>query len=156
MAKKTQKTAQNTAIVGGIIGAVAAATAGAYFLYGTKQGKHARKEIKGWTVRAKGEILEKIEGLKDVNEEAYHQVVDSVLKRYQSLKHIDSRELVQISREIKDHWKNIQKEIEQGKKKVAKVKASIGNIAKNVKKEVVSGKPKAKAKVKVVRSKKDE
>lgn len=109
------------ALVGSIIGVAAAATAGAYFLYGTKKGKHARQQIKGWSLKAKGEILEKMEALKDVNEEAYHKVVDAVLKRYESLKHIDSREVVKISKELKDHWKNIHREIQTGMKKASNV-----------------------------------
>lgn len=124
MAKKSASHAG--AIVGGIIGVAAAATAGAYFLYGTKNGKQARKQIKGWTLKAKGEILEKIENLKDVNEDAYHNVVDAVLKRYESLKNVDSKEIVQISKELKDHWKNIQKELQHGVKKVNQIKSSIG------------------------------
>ncbi|MEN9649706.1 MAG: hypothetical protein RL094_673 [Candidatus Parcubacteria bacterium] len=149
--KQPQKSSNAGAIVGGIIGVAAAATAGAYFLYGTKKGKHARQQIKGWSVKAKGEILEKIEVLKDVNEEAYHKVVDAVLKRYESLKHIDSREVVQISKELKEHWKNIQKELHHGVRKMSQVKNSLVSKAKKVTKTT-----KAKPKTKSATVKKDE
>jgi hypothetical protein len=62
-----QKKENGVAVAMGL-GALAALSAGAYFLYGTKEGAKKRVKIKGWMLKAKGEVLEKMEALKDVNE----------------------------------------------------------------------------------------
>ena len=97
-----------------------AAAAGAYFLYGTKEGKKQTKKIKGWALRAKGEVLEKLENIKEVNQEKYDQIVDAVSSRYQKLKNVDQSELAGMVKELKSHWKKIQNELSAGKKTIKK------------------------------------
>lgn len=127
--KKTNDTGSGAAVAAGILGVAAAAAAGAYFLYGTKDGKKVKKQIRGWALKAKGEVLEKVEKLKDVNEGAYHQVIDGVMSRYEKIKGVDTAELAAIAGELKGHWTSIRKELEAGVKKVAKAK----NIATKAK-----------------------
>lgn len=98
------------------LGALAALSAGAYFLYGTKEGAKKRVKIKGWMLKAKGEVLEKMEVLKDVNEEAYNKVVSTVMSKYQGLKDIDQGEVVSLVEDLKKHWKNIKKHIDEATK----------------------------------------
>ena len=123
MTKKNHNNAHDgsTALVVGIVGVAAAAAAGAYFLYGTKDGKKKMKQIRGWALKAKGEVLQKVEQLKEVNEDLYHQVIDSVLKRYETLKSVSPAELAAVAKELKGHWKNIKKELHSSVKKVSKV-----------------------------------
>ncbi|MDP2650783.1 MAG: hypothetical protein Q8P04_01675 [bacterium] len=92
------------------LGVVAATTAGAYFLYG-KDAKKRRKQVKSWTLKARGEILEKIEKLSEVNQESYNRVVDDAAKRYSRLKSVNKKELTELVRELKSHWQNINKEL---------------------------------------------
>jgi len=106
-----------------LAGAVAAA--GAYFLYGSKHAKKNRAVVKGWAVKAKGEVLQKMETLKEMDEEAYNNVVDAVVSRYKA---VDPKEMKALISELKGHWKSIQKEIGAGKKSVAKT------VTKTVKK----------------------
>ena len=116
------KTSTSTKIgVGIVLTAAAATAAGAYFLYG-KDGAKNRKAIKGWVLRAKGEVLEKLETLKEVNEEAYNNIIDAVAKRYQAMKNVDTVELAKMVDELKGHWRNINKQItpKQPKRKPAK------------------------------------
>ncbi|MES3005999.1 MAG: hypothetical protein V4664_03580 [Patescibacteria group bacterium] len=117
-------------VVTGIIGIAAAAAAGAYFLYGTKDGKKMQKKVRGWSLKAKGEVLEKLENLKEVNEDAYHKTVDAVLKRYETVKSVDAAELASIAKELKGHWANIRKELEVKTKPVAKKKTNAKKSAK--------------------------
>ena len=56
----TQKKGADVGIVVGVAAGVAAIAAAGYFLFGPN-GKNNRKVIKGWTVKMKGEVLEKIE-----------------------------------------------------------------------------------------------
>jgi uncharacterized protein (UPF0332 family) len=88
-----------------------AAAAGAYMLYGSKDATKNRKAVKGWMLKAKGEILEKLEQTKDINEEKYHKIVDSATKKYGPLAKVGKEELEQLIKETKGHWKNIKKHI---------------------------------------------
>lgn len=90
------------------LGAVAAA-AGAYFLYGAKGAAKNRKKVKGWALKVKGEALEEIEKLGDLNEGAYHAAIDKVSGQYQSLPHVDKKELEVLTKELKSHWKHLKK-----------------------------------------------
>ena len=105
-----KKQSDGVAIGGAIIGAVAAA-AGAYFLYGTKEGAKQRKKVKGWALKAKGEVLEKIEKVKDIDESKYKKVVDDVVTKYTKLKADHEDEIKSIGSEIHGYWKHIKKHL---------------------------------------------
>lgn len=102
------------------IGAAVVAAAGAAFLYGTDAGKKSRKKIKGWTLKAKGEILEKLESAKDVSEETYEKVVANVIDKYKKVKSIEEGEIVEFAKELKGHWNSIKKELAGSRKGSAK------------------------------------
>lgn len=118
MSNKQQKNTGAGAI--GFTVAAATAAAGALFLYGTKAGKQQRKKINGWMLKAKGEVLEKLESLKEVNEEAYHKVVATVSDKYSKVKNIDPEELAKLVAEVKGHWNNIKKQLSSPKKATKK------------------------------------
>lgn len=103
----------------GALAALAAAAAGTYFLYG-KHGAKNRKKIKGWMLQAKGEILDRMEKMKDVSEDSYRQVVDNVKKKYQAVKNVDPAELEQMVKELKGHWTSIKKQISSAPAKKSK------------------------------------
>ncbi len=110
------------------IGALAALSAGAYFLYGTKEGAKKRVKIKGWMLKAKGEVLEKMEALKEVNEETYNKVLSTVMKKYEGLKNIDQAEVALMMTDLKKHWSSIKKHIDVATK--AKKPAARKSVAK--------------------------
>lgn len=89
-------------------GLVALSAAG-YFLFGPK-GKKNRKVVKGWTLKAKGELLEKIETMKEVTSEGYAQAVQQVMKKYAHVKTIAPGELQAFAEELQKHWKAIANE----------------------------------------------
>lgn len=101
----------NTVAVGAGLAAVAAAVAGTYFLYGSKNAPKRRKHVKAWSLKARGEILERLEKLSKVDEAIYHRVIKEVASRYKTLKRLDSKDVVEFVGELKDHWKDIAKEI---------------------------------------------
>lgn len=105
----------------GIAAVAAAAAAGAYFLYG-KDGAKNRKKIKSWSLKAKAEVLEKLERAKELNEDAYNQIVDAVSKKYAAVKAIDPTELDLLVKELKGHWRRIARDMKQGEKKVSQKK----------------------------------
>lgn len=132
-----KKTTQNTAKIIGIGAGIAAAAAGAYFLFG-KNAKvvKARKQVKSWSLKMKGEILEKLENIQDISEEKYHQVIDEVAKGYKAIKTVDTAELLESVTELKRHWKDIKKDLSpKAAKKVAKKPAAKKVPAKKVAKK---------------------
>jgi len=103
---------------------VVAAAAGAWFLYGTKQGKKERTKIKGWVLKMKGEILEKLEKLSEINDEAYNNAVDAVARGYEAVENVDKEELKKIVDELKGGWKWIANKLQGDNKKKATKKKS--------------------------------
>lgn len=91
------------------LGMVAAAAAGAYYLY--KKNPKVQTQVRGWMLKMKGEVLAKLERLKDVNEEAYHELVDQTAKRYRVMKEVNGGELKGIVNDMKSAWTTIRKEL---------------------------------------------
>lgn len=109
-AKKQGHTVSTTAVGAGLA-AVAAAVAGTYFLYGSKNAPKHRKQVKAWSLKARGEILEQLEKLAKVDEATYHKVIKGVAGKYKTLKRLDAKDVVEFADELKGHWKDIAKEI---------------------------------------------
>jgi len=92
------------------VGLAALAAAGSYFLYG-KKGAENREMIAGWTLKMKGEVLEKMEEIKELNEDKYYKLVDAVAVRYKRLKRVSASELKHMVKELKGGWEHIKKQI---------------------------------------------
>jgi len=104
--KKTEShIGEAVAITAGVV----ALSAAGYFLFGPN-GKKNRKEIKGWTLRAKGELLEKIEGMEVVTAEGYKKAVEQVTKKYATLKSVTPEELKKLGDEMLKHWRAIERD----------------------------------------------
>ena len=130
------KITKNQAVGLGVgLTAAAVAAAGAYFLYGSKNAAKNRKAVKSWTLKAKAEVLEKIEEAKDMSQEEYDQLIDTVSMAYQGVKSASKADLVTFKKEMKDHWKQIAKTAAPQKKAVKKaVKKVETAVAKKVEK----------------------
>lgn len=126
----TQKNGGNKtgAKVGVGLGLAAAAIAGAFYLYG-KEGAKRRAKIRGWALKAKGEVLEKLENLKDVNEETYNKVVDTVAEKYKKAKGVDLAEVTALVADMKRHWGNIRRQMNPPKKAPARKKPAAKKAA---------------------------
>jgi hypothetical protein len=101
-------------MLGAGIGLAALAAAGTYFLYG-KRGAKNREVIAGWALQLKGEVLEKMEKLKDINQEAYDELVEETAARYGRTKRVSASELKRIVGELKNAWSHIGKELKGGR-----------------------------------------
>ncbi len=104
---------------------IAAGLIGAYLLFGP-EGKTNRKKVKGWAVKMKGEMIEKFEKAKDLNEETYNKIVDEIAVKYAKLKDIDQADLQGIVKDARKHWKSLMAE---SKKKITK-KVATKKVAK--------------------------
>ena len=122
MAKKKNESHGMLTLAAGAIAGVA----GMYLLHGHGKIPTAnRKKIKGWIVKAKGEVLEKVEKMKELDEEAYYQAVDTVLAKYNKLPEEQRAEIELLAKDMKKHWKSIVKEFAPKSKKKPAPKKSI-------------------------------
>lgn len=110
--------------VGAGVALAALTAAGAYFLYGTKEGAKQRKKIRGWSLKMRGEVLERLENLKEWNQEAYNNVVDAVGAKYRQMKSIDPAEVDKAMKEMKSQWKHIMRDAEEEANKKRKKTSS--------------------------------
>src|SRR3989344_3124565 len=87
------KTATAVGLGAGLAVAAVGAALGSYLLSGPRA-KNTKRVLRGWMLKAKGEILEKLEKAGDVGEDMYYQAVNEVglhLKfRKMSFDHVDS------------------------------------------------------------------
>ncbi len=101
---------KHSKLIGAGIGLAAVAAAGAYFLYGERGAKN-REKISGWTLKMKGEVLEKVEQLKAIDRETYTELVDKVAARYAKLEKVSASELRRLTVELKNAWAHISKNL---------------------------------------------
>jgi hypothetical protein len=99
----------NVVGVGIGLGAAAAAAAGAYFLYGSKSAAKNRKTVKSWALKAKAEVLEKLEDAQEMSQREYEDLIKSVSGAYAGAKNASKKDILEFSKEMKDHWKAIEK-----------------------------------------------
>jgi hypothetical protein len=92
-----------------IAGALAATALGAYYLSGT-EGKKRKQQIKGWMLKAKGEVLDQVEKAKELDREVYERIVDGVAERYSKVKSIDVQEVGLLMNELRGHWNKIKRD----------------------------------------------
>jgi len=119
----------NAAAVGIGLGAAAVAAAGAFFLYGSKNAAKNRKQVKSWALKAKAEVLEKLEDASEMTQAEYDALIKSVSGAYAGAKNASKKDILEFSKEMKDHWKSIEKA-------AAPLKKTGVTAAKTVKKEV--------------------
>ena len=131
------------------IGAIASAIAGAYYLYGSREGVVARKQMSAWAVKMKGDVLEGIEKMKVVSEPTYKDLVKKVSAKYAK---VDKGQLEKVVAELHSTWNKMKKEVVAEiakkdaliKKESGKVKTVASKVKTTVKKVVAKKKSPAK------------
>lgn len=101
------------------IGAIASVIAGAYYMYGSKEGQAKRKQIHAWSLKMKGEVMQGLEKLKEVSEPKYKEIVKNVSAKY---KNVDKTELNKVVAELTSTWNKMKKDIQV---EIAKKQAQI-------------------------------
>lgn len=128
-----KKDSKQVAVVAGVAAGLAALTAAGYFVFGPN-GKNNRKQIKGWSLKMKGEILERLEKLRDVTPEVYNTIIDEVSAKYGKIKSISDVEVAAVAMDLKKHWRAISRDLKakQGgaKKKVVQAKKVVTQAKK--------------------------
>ena len=115
MKKETKK--KGGMSTGGMVAigaSVAALAAASYYFFGPEGQKH-RKTAKGWMLKMKAEIVEKMENAKEMTQSTYDTIVDTVAKKYQK-----NPEIGMMVDMLKKQWKGISNSSTGAKKKVVK------------------------------------
>ena len=131
-AKKQQAHTSNTGAVLATLAGITAAAIGGYYLYGHRDAEKNRAKVRGWMLKAKGEVLDELEKVGEVTESMYTKAVDTVAAKYRDLRNIDPEELDAFIEEMKDHWQGIKSTVGSvGKKTPTK---SVSRTRKTTKK----------------------
>ncbi len=118
--KKSHISAGTILSIGAGLAALGATT---YYLFGPKA-KANQKKLKGWMIKMKGEIIEKLETTENVTEENYHAIIDTIAATYKDK--INSEELDELVGNLKRHWHDIVKLAHKSTTKaVRKIKAAV-------------------------------
>ncbi|MFT5831967.1 MAG: hypothetical protein ACI9SY_000345 [Candidatus Paceibacteria bacterium] len=132
--KKELSTEQKVGVGVGLT-AAAVAAAGAYFLYGSNNASSNRKVVKSWALKAKAEVLEKLEEAKEMSTDEYEQLIAAVAGTYAGAKGATKKDIKEFAGEMHDHWKKIEKAAKPKKKAVKKVATKAKAPAKKVAKK---------------------
>lgn len=101
---------KNEKLIGAGIALAAIAAAATYFLTG-KRGKENREKISAWTLKMKGEVLENMKKMNEINKEAYNTIVDEVAVRYERAERVSAAEMKHLKDELKGAWGHISKQL---------------------------------------------
>lgn len=130
--KKDELTPAQKIQIGVGLTTAAVAAAGVYFLYGSKNAAKNRKSVKSWMLKAKAEVLEKLETAKQMSQEEYEAIINTVASTYSDLKDASKVDIKAFKDEMKDHWKAIERTAAPKKKAVKKAATKV--VKKVVKK----------------------
>lgn len=144
-AKQKELSTEQKVAAGVGLTAAAVAAAGAYFLYGSSNAAKNRKTVKSWALKAKAEVLEKLEEAKEMTQDEYEELIAAVAGTYQGVKGATKKDLKEFASEMQDHWKTIEKVGKTKKKQVTKAVKQVTKKAKATTKKAASKhKPAAK------------
>ncbi len=107
---------------------IAAIAAGAYFFFGPDGSKH-QKKMKGWMVKMKGDVLEKLEDAIDVTEPIYNDIVDSVARTQAVAGKIPKTEIMALAIDLKKQWRTISRSVKGTTPKRAPARRSVAKKA---------------------------
>lgn len=126
MQKKTIKSGSSAVKLAVIGASIAGLAATAYFFFGPK-GKQNQKHARAWAIKMKGDIVEKLENVREISEPVYHEIIDSVAAEYEKGKKASREEIGALAKDLKKHWKTISSSARTVKCDVVK---GVGRVAK--------------------------
>ncbi|MEX2514946.1 MAG: hypothetical protein WD335_02330 [Candidatus Paceibacterota bacterium] len=99
----------HTGIVAGLSAALAA---GAMYFYGP-DGDRRRNNFRGWILKTKGEVLDKLEEAESLTKERYNEIVDAAVEKFATGRAKKEQEVEVIRQELKSNWVHIKKAVEE-------------------------------------------
>lgn len=156
MAKKKASGLSNTQKIEIGVGltAAAVAAAGAYFLYGSKDAEKNRAAVKSWALKAKAEVLEKLEDAKKMTRAEYEEVVAAAVGAYSGAKSVTKKDIASFTAEMMEHWEALETSVSKVKKSAKKAaKKTATKAKKTTKKATKTAKKTAKKAAKTTKKK---
>jgi hypothetical protein len=144
MAKNNTKKDGSAGTAAAVGAGVLALAAASYFFFGP-EGKKNRHSLRGWMVKMKGEVLEKMENAKEMTQPLYDKMVDTAAMKYAKAGRVSEKEVRVFADVLKQQWQGIVK----SHNKAAAVKKAAKVVVKKVKSEAKKVVKKAPAKKKV-------
>lgn len=148
--KKETSSTQKISIGVGLT-AAAVAAAGAYFLYGSKNADKNRKIVKSWALKAKADVLERLEEAKEMTADEYEDLINNVVGIYSGVKGATKVDVKAFKEEMMDHWSQIEKNSLPKKKALKK---AVKKVVKKATKKVSAKKTPVKKTTKKTTAKK--
>lgn len=99
----------------------AVAAGGAYYLYGTKEGRQKREKAAAWVAKARADVAREAKKLRDValDEKHYKQIVKSVGEKYKEMKKLDTKDVLEFIKNVGAEWKQTGVPMKTAAKKAA-------------------------------------
>lgn len=141
MAKKSTPNKSHVGALTVLGASVAGIAATSYFFLGPKGKKH-QQHAKAWAIKMKGDVVEKLESVKEVSEPMYHELIDAVATGYSKGKKASGKEVAELAQHLKKHWKVVSS---TASKAGSDVKKSVRKVKKSVTKKVVKKSTKKRA-----------
>ncbi len=105
--KDTGMSKGTTISVAAAAAAAIAAAAGAYWFYGAEDaGKH-RKSVRSFMLKARADVLDAVEKMKDIDKSSYLAIVERVVAKYSSVAGVTTAEVAQMTRDLKAAWEHM-------------------------------------------------
>ena len=113
--------------------ATAVAAVGAYFLYGSENAERNRKTVKSWMLKAKAEVLERLEQTQQITKQEYDSLVNSIGTTYADVQRISKKDINDFKKEMKGHWQTLEQYAKELPKKAQSVTQKAKRKAKTKK-----------------------
>lgn len=92
-----------------IAGVLATAAVGGYLYFGPNAKKNRRK-TEAWMLRAKADLMEKTEGVKNITQEKYDKIVDEISDKYGAMKEVGIDKAERFGNKLKRQWDSLKME----------------------------------------------
>jgi hypothetical protein len=102
------------------LGAGLAALATASYYFWGPDGRRNQRKMKGWMIKMKGEIIERIENAKELTEDVYNDIIDKVSTVYEGASGTGSAEVKAFAQKLKDQWEDIVESVKEEKEDAKK------------------------------------
>ena len=100
-------------------GALAAGALAGYLFYGSSGAKN-RKKLRGWMLRAKADVLDRVERTRGITQDTYEELVNTVMGKYKKMKRVNDDEAEALARELKRYWRTVKRELSASAREVKK------------------------------------
>lgn len=78
----------------------------------SRQGKQLTKDAQKKAMKLQGQVMKKLEKMKELNQDKYEEVVDHLLAYYAKTKEIAGKELPEVRKFLMSRWKSMQAYLE--------------------------------------------